>query len=101
VGPHDPEHITQQLTRVRDESGAETIRGTLRADFIPGQRHATLHVGFCPPLAALPKIAAEPTDGPDATIKIVQAFAHGARLDVRLEDPADEPCSVLIEFTAV
>jgi hypothetical protein len=98
--PGYQEHITQHLTRVRDDAGAESIRGTLRADFIPGQRHATLHVGFCPPLPTLPKIAAEPIDGPDATVKIVQAFAHGARLDIRLEDPADEPCHVSIEFGA-
>jgi hypothetical protein len=96
----DQGHVTQQLTRTRDDAGAETIHGTLRADLLAGQRHATLHVGFCPPLATLPKIAAEPMDGPDATVKIVQAFAHGARLDIRLEDPADEPCHVLIEFTA-
>jgi hypothetical protein len=98
--PDDHDHVVQQLTRVRDDAGVETIRGTLRADLLAGQRHATLHVGFCPPLAALPEIAAEPVDGPDATVKIVQAFAHGARLDVRLEDPADEPCHVVIDFSA-
>jgi hypothetical protein len=96
----DEDHILQQLTRVLDDAGAETIHGTLRADFSAGQRHATLHVGFCPPLAGLPEITAEPVDGPDATIKVVQAFAHGARLDIRLEDPADEPCYVTIEFSA-
>lgn len=94
-------NVLQQLTRIRDEAGIETIFGTLRAEFAPGQRHATLHVGFCPPLAGVPSIEADPADGPDATVKIIQAFAHGARLEVRLTAPAAEPCSVLLEMTAV
>lgn len=98
--PTDDQCVLQQLVRVRDDAGVEAIHGTLRADFVPGQRHATLHVGFCPPLAALPEVAAEPTDGPDATIKIVQAFAHGARLEVRLAAPATTPCHVLVDLSA-
>lgn len=94
------DNVLQQLTRIRDEAGIETIFGTLRAEFAPGQRHATLHVGFCPPLAGAPAIEADPADGPDATVKIIQAYAHGARLEVRLTAPAAEPCSVLLEMTA-
>ena len=93
-------NVLQQLTRIRDEAGVETIFGTLRAEFAAGQRHATLHVGFCPPLAGAPTIEADPADGPDATVKVIQAFAHGARLEVRLAAPAAEPCSVLLEMTA-
>jgi hypothetical protein len=93
-------NVLQQLTRIRDEAGVETIFGTLRAEFAAGQRHATLHVGFCPPLAGAPTVEADPADGPDATVKIIQAFAHGARLEVRLAAPAAEPCSVLLEMTA-
>jgi hypothetical protein len=96
LGPN----VLQQLTRVRNQAGAESIFGTLRAEFAAGQRHATLHVGFCPPLAGMPAIEADPADGPDATVKVVQAFAHGARLEVRLAVPAAEPCSVLLEMTA-
>jgi hypothetical protein len=93
-------NVLQQLTRIRDESGVESIFGTLRAEFAAGQRHATLHVGFCPPLAGAPAIEADPADGPDATVKVVQAFPHGARLEVRLSVPASEACSVLLEMTA-
>jgi hypothetical protein len=93
-------NVLQQLTRVRDESGVESVFGTLRAEFAAGQRHATLHVGFCPPLAGVPAVEADPADGPDCTIKVVQALAHGARLEVRLAAPAVEACSVLIEMTA-
>ncbi len=96
----DDDCVLQQLVRVRDADGVEVVRGSLRADFIPGQRHATLHVGFCPPLASLPEVAAEPADGPDATVKVVQAFAHGARLEVRLAKAAAAPCHVLIDLSA-
>jgi len=90
----------QQLTRVRNAEGIESIHGTLTADISAGQRHATLHVGFCPPLEGSPTIEVEVVDGPDATVKVVQAFAHGARFELRLAEPADEECRVAIEFAA-
>ena len=92
--------VVQQLCRTRGADGGESIQGTLRAEFAAGQRHAALHVGFCPPLARLPQVDAEPGDGPDASVRVVQAFAHGARLEVRLADPAEEACTVLVEFSA-
>ncbi|MBA4106967.1 MAG: hypothetical protein C0485_14555 [Pirellula sp.] len=95
-----PSNVLQQLTRIRNDAGVESIFGTLRAEFAAGQRHATLHVGFCPPLADAPTVEADPADGPDATVKVIQAFAHGARLEVRLTTTAAEPCSVLLEITA-
>jgi hypothetical protein len=90
----------QQLTRVRDAEGIESIHGTLHAEFAAGQRHVTLHVGFCPPLEGLPAIEVEVVDGPDATAKVVQAFAHGARFELRLAEPAEDACRVAIEFAA-
>jgi hypothetical protein len=99
-GEFGADSIVQRIVRVRDAEGVESVRGTLRADFLAGQRHATLYVGFCPPLARLPDLEAEVADGPDATLKVVQAFAHGARLDLRLSEPAEEACCVLVEFVA-
>jgi hypothetical protein len=90
----------QQLTRVRSAEGVESIHGTLHAEFAAGQRHVTLHAGFCPPLEGLPAIEVEVVDGPDATAKVVQAFAHGARFELRLAEPAEEACRVAIEFAA-
>jgi hypothetical protein len=95
------ESIVQEVVRARDARGVESVRGTLRADFVAGQRHATLYVGFCPPLERLPEIEAEVAEGPDAAIKVVQAFAHGARLDLRLGEEAEEACSVIVELVAV
>jgi hypothetical protein len=90
----------QRIVRERGVDGSEVIRGALRAEFAAGQRNATLHVGFCPPLAALPRIELETGEGPDAEVKVAQAFTHGARLEVRLSEPAEDACSVLVELTA-
>jgi hypothetical protein len=90
----------QRLVRVRDADGGEAIHGTLRADFVAGQRQATLHVGFCPPLQRAPVVEVEVGDGPDAEVKVSQAFAHGARLEVRLAAVAEEDCCVIVELSA-
>ena len=94
------EEIVQRLYRVRNEDGSELIYGTLRADFQTGQRTAVLHVGFCPPLPYLPEIEAEALPGSEARLKIVQALAHGARLNVRLPSTPTEDCHVWIDMAA-
>jgi hypothetical protein len=90
----------QRLVRVRDADGGEAIHGTLRAEFVAGQRQVTVHVGFCPPLERAPTIEVEAGDGPDAEVKVAQAFAHGARLEVRLAAVAEEGCCVIVELSA-
>ncbi|MAT70816.1 MAG: hypothetical protein CMJ58_14975 [Planctomycetaceae bacterium] len=93
--------VLQQLFRVRDEQGVEAVYGTVAADFVPGQRHAVLHVGFCPPLVRSPEIEAEPCAGPDARVKVLQCFTHGVRLEVRLAEPARKPCRVTVDLAAI
>ncbi len=94
------EQIVQQLYRVRNDRGEEIVYGTVRADFETGQRTAVVHVGFCPPLSHLPEIEAESLPGTSARIKIVQALAHGTRLEVRLPTPAETDCHVMIDLAA-
>lgn len=94
------EQIVQELTRTRDAAGLESVRGTLRADFAVGRRYATLYAGFCPPLVATPDVEFETIDGPEATIKLVQALPQGVELELRLPEPVDEPCSVMVEIVA-
>jgi hypothetical protein len=92
--------VLQTIVRVRSADGVESIRGTLRAEFAAGQRHATLYVGFCPPLERLPDVEVEVVDGPDAAVKVVQALAHGVQLELRLAEPADEACVATVEISA-
>lgn len=101
AAPRDEnQQIVQQLYRVRDDSGQEVIYGTLRADFHKGQRTAVLHVGFCPPLSYLPEIEADALPSESARLKIVQALAHGARLDVKLSEIAEDDCHLWIDMAA-
>jgi hypothetical protein len=103
VAPEDAEaheQIVQELVRTRDSAGFESVRGTLRADFAVGQRHATLYAGFCPPLASAPDVEFELTEGPDAVVKLVQALPQGVELELRMPEAAEEPCSVTVELVA-
>jgi hypothetical protein len=90
----------QHFVRSRDAAGHEVVQATLRADFIPGQRTATVYVGFCPPLAGRPELTVELASGPVAEFKIVQAFPHGARIDVRLASTATQAMCVILNVTA-
>ena len=95
------EQIVQQLYRVRDEQGQEIVYGTVRADFEAGQRTAVVHVGFCPPLSRIPEIEAESFPGTPSRIKIVQALAHGTRMDVRLPAPAENDRHIWIDLAEI
>ena len=94
---HD-ENIVQQLTRLRDAELGEMVYGTLRADFEPNQRSASLHVAFCPPFAMMPQMDIEQTDGPESRLKLGQVLPYGARVDVRLREAFAEPQSVVVEL---
>lgn len=91
-----PQDVFQQITRFR-EGELERITIMLRISFATDQRVAVAHVAFCPPLGGIPELAAEPTDGPSATVTITNPQTFGARLEVRLDEPADEACSVVVE----
>jgi len=88
-----------QQTRRREDEAGEAIEGWLRVDFAAGQRHAAAHIAICPPLERNPTCYAEPADGPDASVKITQAMSYGVRLEVKLAEPAEEPASVIVEYS--
>ena len=95
-----PRGVTQQLTRSQAADGTEELSGWLRIAFVAGQRTGSLHVAFCPPFAATPELAVEQLDGPEVRIKTAQLMPYGARLDLKLAASADEPTSVLLQFSA-
>jgi hypothetical protein len=92
--------LLQQLTRSRAADRSETISGTVVAEFAQGERTTTLHIAFCPPFEVLPRVEAEIAEGPDASVQVTQVLHHGARLDVRLLQPADEAAAVSLEIVA-
>lgn len=95
-----PADATQRFTRSVAADGSDRLCGRLRMTFAPGQRSMKADVAFCPPFAQAPELIAEVQDGPPARVKLLQALAYGARIDVRLVDLLEEPADVLVEFSA-
>jgi hypothetical protein len=95
-----PEEVTQQLTRSQAADGAEELSGWLRLAFAAGQRTGSIHVAFCPPFAAAPALEVEQIDGPETRIKTAQLLPYGARIDLKLTTAAEEPTSVVLQFSA-
>ncbi len=95
------EQVIQQITRVRTAEGKHALRGTLVADFTPGERQTTLYVGFCPPFELLPRIELNVADDSEADVILSQVLHNGAQLDVRLSEPAEETIAVTIELFAL
>lgn len=92
--------VFQQFTRRQLADGAEEIVGWLRIPVAAGQRTENTHVAFCPPLAAAPQWHVRQIEGPAARMKTAQLLAYGARLDLKLTEPAAEDTSILVEFNA-
>jgi hypothetical protein len=96
----DAEHVLQKFTRVRTADGHEVIHGALIGEFGPGERHATLHIAFCPPFDHLPRVEVNVADDSRASVKLTQVLHNGAQLEVRLAAPASKDTSVTIELFA-
>ena len=90
----------QHHTRQRASDGCEIVHGTLRAGFVAGQRTAIEHVVFCPMLAAVPRITTEALDESDCAVRASHIYRYGARLEIRLGEPCDEPMDVLVRYEA-
>jgi hypothetical protein len=94
------EDVVQQLTRSQAADGAESLSGWLRMPIAAGQRTGSVHVAFCPPLSATPEVLVEQIAGPEARVKTAQLLPYGVRLDLKLAAAAEEPTSVLLQFSA-
>jgi hypothetical protein len=92
--------LIQDLKRYRSVDGHEFVRGTLAAEFPPGQRIETLWVGFCPPFEFLPQVTARATGDSLASVKVAEVLHNGAQLEIRLPHSSDYQQVANIEFVA-
>jgi hypothetical protein len=90
-------NITQQLTRVREAGGTESIHALARADVPAGDRLAVVHLALCPPLEGTPELTAHAIDADNVEVRITTAETYGVRLEVRLERTTPTPRQVLVE----
>lgn len=92
-----PHHVVQRLERGYDAELGEFISGQLRARFAAGQRIENVHLSFCPPFVQTPAVTAESISGPSASVKPSLTVPNGARIDIRLDEPAAVETDVVIE----
>jgi len=98
--PEPVSDVLQQLTLCATAEGGRDLSGWLRLPLVAGQRSGILHVAFCPSFAQSPQVQAEAVSGPDSRVKVAQVLPYGARLDVKLDEPAAPGQNVLIWFHA-
>lgn len=93
------EDVTQWMSRRMTDDG-EVTEGWMRVSFLAGQREATIHVSFCPPLPGSPEIETEDLDGADLEIRVASVFPFGLRLSARRSGSTLEPQAARIGFVA-
>jgi hypothetical protein len=91
--------IWQRTTRSRTSQGTDVLEGWLRCEFELGQRLASAHLAFCPPFSRAVQIDHRQLAGPESRVKISMLQPYGARFDVKLNNPCDQPVAVVIECT--
>ncbi|QGJ71394.1 Hypothetical protein PBC10988_30990 [Planctomycetales bacterium 10988] len=87
-------------TRYRTET-EEQVVGWCEVSFAAGQRTASAHIGFCPPLPSTPEIEAEITQGEEVRLTSKQTLLHGAGWELKRTGSAEAPATVRFEFCAV
>lgn len=92
-------HVSQKLVRAID-SDEHQVHGLVRATFQPGQRYAYLHIGFCPPLPAVPHVELHQLEGTEVQIKTGQVLTNGVRFDLKTRETPKEAMQPVFEFMA-
>ena len=98
----DPAVIQQRFERyLLPDERMECLRGTLHLAVVAGSRLATGHVGFCPPFHQLPQVeVGTACEEVEATIVAAEILPWGARVECRLDEPADETILIPIDVLA-
>ncbi|HEV3341082.1 MAG TPA: hypothetical protein VG125_12020 [Pirellulales bacterium] len=98
--------VLQQFTRLL-AAEEEIVRGSLSVLVDRGSRVAAGHVAFCPPFVERPHFEVQPGaeswppgSAANATLKVTQLYPHGARIEVRLPQPAAAETTVPVRFVA-
>jgi len=94
------ESVDQQVTRSMIGEEGDLLHAVLRCRFAARQRHATIHIGFCPPFGDVPQISLRAVDGPAARVTLGEVLAWGARIEVQLLQNVPEPTNCVVELIA-
>jgi len=81
--------------------GNDCLRGTLALSVPQGARAAHGHVGFCPSFKQLPHIEVTTEyDGVEAVVSVAEVVPWGARIECRLDEPAEEAIEIPVDLFA-
>ncbi|MFM8703463.1 MAG: hypothetical protein ACKOHG_06275 [Planctomycetia bacterium] len=99
--PHPAGSLLQRFERLALPGGAEHVRGRLSVVVAAGTRTGYAHVGFCPPLAALPAVEVTTEyDGVEAVVSAAEVLPWGVRVECRLDEPAEETIEIPVDIQA-
>jgi hypothetical protein len=93
--------LLQRFERLALSDGGECVRGRLSVVVSEGSRSGYAHVGFCPPLASQPTIdVSTDYDGVEAVVSAAEVLPWGARIECRLDEPAEETVEIPVDILA-
>jgi hypothetical protein len=99
--PRQDGSLLQRFERLALPGGAEHVRGRLSVVVPAGTRTGYAHVGFCPPLAALPTVEVTTEyDGVEAVVSAAEVLPWGVRVECRLDEPAEETIEIPVDILA-
>ena len=87
------------LARFITADGIDRMEGQTLAEFLPGQKHVTIHIAFCPPFARCPTFEST-TDAAGVRIGTTAIYPYGARLELKRLQEGEVPLQVAIVFEA-
>jgi len=93
--------LRQRLERFETAAGEDRLVGRVIVSLSAGSRSGHAHLGFCPPFAALPAVAATTDyDGVEAIVTAAEVVPWGVRVECRLSEPAEEPLEIPVDVVA-
>jgi len=93
--------IVQRFERRGLADGGEQVDGMVRVTVPRGTRLGWAHVGFCPPFPGTPAVdVTTGYDGVEANVAAAEVLPWGVRVEVRLDEPAEETIDVPVELVA-
>lgn len=101
AGQMEPGSLVQRFERRILPDGSECVRGRLHVTVPTGARFGAGHVGFCPPLSCAPTVRVfTEYDEVEAIVTAAEVLPWGARIECRLDEPAEEAIRVPIDLSA-
>lgn len=94
-------NLVQRFERRALPDGGECVYGRLCVVVPEGSRTGYAHVGFCPPLASQPTVdVTTDYDGVEAVVSAAEVLPWGARIECRLDEPAEETVEIPVDILA-